>query len=196
MDTYWRTVFECDGNTELDRRIAKTRTALMESLIHLMGLKCWADINVQLICDQADVSRSSFYSHFDNKQELLDFAFSELEKHLSQPHAHRELRENGRLGFLPGLVDHVRSHCDLFKNRERTSADIAIFNRFKSVVDGLVQHELNQLPGNNRPSNDELAFLTGGIFGVLQNWNNRGCVTSNESVLASIDALADRFLSR
>lgn len=52
----------------MDRRIRKTQTALVDAVRALLQTYVWDDISVQLICDTADISRSTFYSHFADKE--------------------------------------------------------------------------------------------------------------------------------
>ena len=58
--------------TKLDRRIVKTRTALRGALLELLQYNSWNIINVRMICGEANIARSSFYLHFENKLALLD----------------------------------------------------------------------------------------------------------------------------
>jgi len=54
-----------------DRRVTRTKHLLRESLMSLMAEKRYETITVQDILDRADVGRSTFYSHFRDKEELL-----------------------------------------------------------------------------------------------------------------------------
>jgi AcrR family transcriptional regulator len=54
-----------------DRRTAKTIAALRSALIELMMEKHYDSITVQDIIDGANVGRSTFYSHFRDKEDLL-----------------------------------------------------------------------------------------------------------------------------
>src|SRR5260221_6369465 len=54
-----------------DRRIHKTKRLLREALFSLIGEKDYDSIVVKEILDRADVGRSTFYAHFNDKDELL-----------------------------------------------------------------------------------------------------------------------------
>ena len=58
--------------TTQDRRITKTRKAIYQAFLHLLNQKDYESITVQEIIDLADVGRSTFYSHYESKELLLD----------------------------------------------------------------------------------------------------------------------------
>src|SRR5262249_52321613 len=56
---------------KIDRRIKKTRDRLGDALVSLMQEKPFGTITVQDVLDRAGVSRSTFYVHFTDKNDLL-----------------------------------------------------------------------------------------------------------------------------
>lgn len=54
----------------IDRRVARTRALLQNALIVLITSRGYAAITVEDICTEADVGRSTFYSHYTGKAEL------------------------------------------------------------------------------------------------------------------------------
>ena len=54
-----------------DARVRRTRDALGDALITLMQEKPFDTITVQDVLDRAHVSRSTFYSHYSDKDDLL-----------------------------------------------------------------------------------------------------------------------------
>ena len=55
----------------LDRRVQKTRMSLLNALIALILEKGYDKVTIQDIIDRANVGRSTFYAHFENKEHLL-----------------------------------------------------------------------------------------------------------------------------
>lgn len=53
----------------MDRRIAKTRKAIFAAFDALIVRTDYSKISVQNIIDQADIGRSTFYEHFETKDE-------------------------------------------------------------------------------------------------------------------------------
>ena len=58
------------GNSD-DARSVRTRGELASALIALMHGRSFDDITVQAICERAKVGRSTFYAHFQDKDELF-----------------------------------------------------------------------------------------------------------------------------
>jgi AcrR family transcriptional regulator len=54
-----------------DARAVRTRDALATALITLMDGRPFDDISVQDICERAGVGRSTFYAHFQDKDEMF-----------------------------------------------------------------------------------------------------------------------------
>src|ERR1700761_8402991 len=54
-----------------DRRVLHTRDVLGDALVKLMHERPFEEITVQHILDGAGVSRSTFYTHFSDKNDLF-----------------------------------------------------------------------------------------------------------------------------
>lgn len=75
-------------SNEGDRRVRRTRTTLNDALIALLHERRYDDITVQDILDRANIGRSTFYSHFYDKDDLLLNGFGRLsELFHAQPNA-------------------------------------------------------------------------------------------------------------
>src|SRR5262245_465000 len=64
---------------EQDRRVRRTRRLLHQALIDLILERGYDKTTVSDILDRADVGRSTFYTHFRDKDELLVAGFDELQ---------------------------------------------------------------------------------------------------------------------
>ena len=56
---------------KMDARVRRTRDALGDALVALMQEKPFEEITVQDVLDRAKVGRSTFYTHYSDKDDLL-----------------------------------------------------------------------------------------------------------------------------
>jgi AcrR family transcriptional regulator len=54
-----------------DARAVRTRAVLAQALVALMHTRAFDDISVQDLCEYAGVGRSTFYAHFEDKEEMF-----------------------------------------------------------------------------------------------------------------------------
>ena len=77
----------------MDRRQKKTRAAIFKAFTELLEKENYNRITIQQIIDAADIGRTTFYAHFDTKDELLNALCDELFGHfiykaLDEEHTH------------------------------------------------------------------------------------------------------------
>ena len=82
-----------------DKRIAKTKKNLKNAMIAMLGEKDFEHITITELCREAEVSRITFYSHYNDKYALLDEIFDDMLK-LGTEDYYRRQRENNPTGRL------------------------------------------------------------------------------------------------
>ena len=65
-----------------DRRVKYTKMVLKESLIDLLSQKDISAITIKQICEEADVNRTTFYTHYADQYDLLRQIEDELLQNL------------------------------------------------------------------------------------------------------------------
>lgn len=154
----------------MDRRQQKTRTAIFSAFTSLLAKKPYSKITVQEIIDSANVGRTTFYAHFETKDDLLKELCEELFGHiisstLDCTHTHGLYSD----GTVPESV-----FCHLLQHLQENDNNIIgllscesseIFLRFfKDSLNGLVS---SQFISQNRKTNTHIPqdFLINHISG-------------------------------
>jgi AcrR family transcriptional regulator len=100
---------------EADRRVRRTRRALQDALGELIVEKGYGSVTVQDILDRADVGRSTFYTHFRDKDQLLLSGFERLVPMLEQ-HRVGALDGSAVMDDMPvAFLRHVAEQHRVFK---------------------------------------------------------------------------------
>jgi AcrR family transcriptional regulator len=150
-----------------DRRVERTHRSLREALIALILERGFEAISVQDIIDRADVGRSTFYTHFADKEDLLLSGFDDLRRALR----HWQTEAAGRpgpLGFVPGLCEHAHEQRRLFRALVGRKSGQVVLSRFRQMLIDLVREDLAGLGGANLEA--AIHYLAGGFLELLTWW--------------------------
>lgn len=100
----------------MDRRQRKTREAIFDAFSELLTHKSYSQITVQEIIDGADVGRTTFYSHFPTKDELLREMCREMFEHVFSDAPEAELthdfsrKTDDPKAMITHVLYHLREH--------------------------------------------------------------------------------------
>lgn len=179
----------------MDRRIQKTRTRLVQALRQLMLQYPWETVTVALVCQEAGVSRSTYYSHLTNKQELLELSIACLADELAPVGQRRGLDACGTLRFLPAFLAHIKSHREIYIQNQFSAAISIILGNMRKMTNGLIQHEVQGSRYASVVSSDKLVFVGGGLSALIERWNDEACVEPEPLLLERLDALIRECLA-
>ncbi|MBE6007548.1 MAG: TetR/AcrR family transcriptional regulator C-terminal domain-containing protein [Lachnospiraceae bacterium] len=96
----------------MDRRIQKTRKAILSAFEELLSEKRYEQITVQNLIDRADIGRSTFYAHFETKDDLLKYTCQELFAHVFDGHPDSEVSHDfsGEKDTVESMLTHILYH--------------------------------------------------------------------------------------
>lgn len=77
----WMIITNFNKEETMDRRIQKTKDAIIQAFVGLMSEKNFEQITINEIADRANVNRGTIYLHYVDKYDLLDQC---IETHLNQ----------------------------------------------------------------------------------------------------------------
>ncbi len=124
-----------------DRRIAKTRLALRDAMLALMPERGWDELNVQDICDRANVGRSTFYLHYQGKEDLLAESLNDLRLALGAS-APADSGAHQPMGFMSGLLAHMVENRRIFKSVVGRRSGHVVERRFRDMVVQLAEDDM------------------------------------------------------
>lgn len=97
----------------MDRRQRKSRRAIFAAFESLMAEEHYSQVTVAQIIERADIGRSTFYAHFETKDDLLRSMCTEMFDHIFEGVnaycvTHQELQTADLQGKLAHLLYHLR----------------------------------------------------------------------------------------
>ena len=101
-----------------DLRIIKTKKVLFDALISLLEEMPFEEIKISDICDRALINRSTFYSHYQDKYELLSNYIYELKNALTEDLNKNDSSNNPREYYMQMIsifLNHIESKKDIYK---------------------------------------------------------------------------------
>ena len=122
----------------MDRRQKKTREAIIQAFRKLLEKKKYDSITVQEIIDEANIGRSTFYAHFDTKDELLHFLCTDIFHHVFTEVLPEETEISNNYRRLELKLGHVLYHLKENKNNLKgiiaTDGDGLFMSYFKQYL--------------------------------------------------------------
>jgi AcrR family transcriptional regulator len=97
-----------------DRRSQRTQEALMDALIALLAIKHYDEISISDIVDRANVGRSTFYAHYQAKDDLLKSGFERVLDMLIQHISFGETDQGLHLDTAP-FFRHAQGHYEIYR---------------------------------------------------------------------------------
>ena len=175
----------------MDRRVQKTRGAIMQAFEKLLMKKSYDDITVQDIIEEANIGRSTFYAHFETRDKLLEAICSTLFDHIFAEHLNAEPGHDfsGSEEDVAAKIIHTLYH--LQEDRKRLSRLFScesaelFWEYFQSQFSGFVQREI--VPALTRdirdvPKGYVVDYICNAFIGTVKWWFYEGLVTSPEDV--------------
>jgi AcrR family transcriptional regulator len=115
-----------------DRRVQRTREALRDALLCLLPEVGWDDMDVAMLCERANIGRSTFYLHYSDKAALLRGAFADLQQHVLTT---IEPSDSDRpYAFLPALLAHVHTQQAVFRALLGRRSSQAVQDHLREVL--------------------------------------------------------------
>lgn len=96
----------------MDRRQQKTRDAIFDAFGSLLAAKSFSKITVQDIIDKANVGRTTFYAHFETKDDLLKEMCDDLFAHVFSDTLDTEKTHDFSMktGNPQAMITHILCH--------------------------------------------------------------------------------------
>jgi len=170
----------------VDRRIQKSKKYLSDAFIALILEKGYEAVTVQEIIDRANVGRSTFYAHFESKEQLL---FSLL----------GTMNEKSKDGIdFEMLFNHCADNFQIAKAMLGKKGGDLIIGHIRDVMSLKIAKDLKRDSSKSKSEQLKIYFtseaLSAALVSYLTNWLDADMPYSPEEMSEKCNELVKRFL--
>ena len=155
---------------KLDPRVKRTRSLILRSFEDLLASKGFESISVQDVTDKAEVNRATFYAHFHDKYELLDYSISQM--FMSEI----EKRTLNVCSYSPdNLRNLILAVCEFLGKLHTGCAQP--HQQFESLVEGTIKKQIFELLSywlrkSKLPTEIPATVATWAIYGLASHYSH------------------------
>ena len=179
---------------KIDRRIQKTKKHLSDAFIALILEKGYEAVTIQDIIDKANVGRSTFYAHFESKEQLLFSGHQHLSNSLLD--TMNDKTKSG-IDFLT-LYQHAAESFQIAKAMLGKKGGDLIINHVRDVMSMKISKDLKRDASRSKAEQLKIRFtseaLAAALVSYLTNWLDADMPYSPEEMLEKSSELVRKFV--
>jgi AcrR family transcriptional regulator len=157
------------GDPTIDKRSKRTRNAIEIALLRLIEERGYDLVGVNDICEEAGVSRSTFYAHYANKHDLKRSGLRHLRLALdNDPDATDS--QLGSHSLEQALFQHAATYRSHYRALVRGGVAAAALETVRNIVADAIRTKLKASKTNTKSREAAVHFLAGGYVGLLTRW--------------------------
>jgi AcrR family transcriptional regulator len=155
-----------------DRRSQRTRHLVNAALLELLFEKRYDTITIQDILDRADIGRSTFYTHYFDKEDVLTSIAEQMLETFDQQFAHRNVEQ----GIIPALelFQHVQQNYQYFQAMMRGNTGEVLWEAAQITLSKNIEQTLTSAYAEKRspsvPWDVTSQYLAGSFLHLVKWW--------------------------
>lgn len=177
---------------KIDLRVVKTKKNLYNSLLNLMGNKTFEEIKVSDICENALINRSTFYSHFNDKYELLYSLISDLKIELESLLKENENIKNTKeyyIKMIEILLNHIDENIYVYSAIINNNKNSIVMDMIYNTLNASIKENLSKEKSLNIPVDFISSFYIGAVINVGIDYLKNPKANSKEKVIEYLNQL-------
>lgn len=139
---------------------------ITDALLRLAAEKTLREVSISELCDLAGVGRASFYRNFESKEDVLKRYDQRIVRDWLSKNAFDEGKVDDVPRFIQNLLQHYKQHQDFYTLLYRDGLSYIILDTINSFI--------GPQPADESVAAFTKAFLTYGLFGIVNEWVGRG----------------------
>ena len=175
-------------NNKEDRRVKYTKMVLKESLIDLLSKKDISCITIKQICEEADINRATFYTHYSDQFDLLrqieDEFLQNVKAYIS---VFKQKKADAILvDVLEEIFEYIKDNAKLCRLLLSKQGNLEFQKRIMMLI---YDTNLVAKPNESLKKGEEefvYSFIITGCVGVIHKWLEEGMKQSSRAMAGMI----------
>lgn len=166
----------------------KTKILLCNALVELLQEKPFEKIKLNEICEKAMVHKTTFYNHFQDKYELLNYIIHEIQKTILT-----KINDNGDIikyyldlakEYITNIKENAKFYKAILTSNQNGICTSIVYNIFINDV-----KEKIRLQETDIPINYVSIFYVNAVFSVITEWVSTGMKDTEQDMIHYIEKL-------
>ena len=166
----------------------KTKNYLANALLELLKTKSFDKIKVIEICDKALIHKTTFYNHFEDKYELLNYCLLKIHNEITDNSTYEGSIIDYYLSIAKYYIIYIKNNPELFRSITSNYNDIGIL-LFQKLFVKDIEEKMNNKNLNKVPANYAAHFYVSAVLDVISEWFINGMKEDEETLLNYIEIL-------
>lgn len=179
-------------NNKQDLRVIKTKRNLYGSLLLNMKDKPFEEIKVRDICEKALVNRSTFYTHFEDKYDLLYSLIQDLRTSLIETLDKNENEANTKeyyLKLIELLLTHIDDNIKVYSAIIKNNKNSIVMDMITDTIETDIASNITETTNTTIPSDFISKFYIGALISVGLDYLRNPKKHSKKEVLKYLEEL-------
>lgn len=181
---------------KIDVRVQKTYEKLYKTFFELLASKPYESITVLEICGETGVHRATFYKHFVDKQDFVNFCVNkkldELELNKDESSILRADTKEFYITMCEKIIIFISDNKRIFTDLNAKSSSTTFAEALESAIAAYIEKRLTAIAASGRPIGSPVHLLAcyhaGAIVALFRAWAYEWETYTKEDIMDFITA--------
>lgn len=166
-----------------------TKVAMSNALKEQLKKKKLSKITINDIASACNISRMTFYYHFQDIYDLTEWTLEEAAGRAIGENRTYESWQQGFEGLLRELQANQTLILNIYRSMNREMIERYLLKKAESLLMPVVEHESHGLPVNEENKRRVAIFYSYAFLGVLMEWIGKGMAAPPREVVKMVSAI-------
>ena len=166
-----------------------TKVAMSNALKEQLKKKKLSKITINDIASACNISRMTFYYHFQDIYDLIEWTLEEAAGRAIGENRTYESWQQGFEGLLRELQANQTLILNIYRSMDREMIERYLLKKAESLLMPVVEQESHGLPVNEENKRRVAIFYSYAFLGVLMEWIGKGMAAPPREVVKMVSAI-------